>query len=288
VHPIALMGLLCPAAFFLALADNSVAAQPPFGMVLIPEASFQLGSTVDDLVFAIEECERSLTPGSAPENCSADEFSDELGAGPEIFVPAFFIDRTEVSQAAYGRCVRAARCSPQGNDRSTLAFKGRDLPAVSLTAFDAERYCHFVGGRLPSEAEFELAARGFDRRPYPWGKAFHRRRANSGADAATVTDDSDGYELLAPVESFSSGASPQRVLNLAGNAAEWTGSDYLPHGTKPGTPAPKRSIKGGSFTEPRHRLRGNARRGLSPSSTDVSVGFRCARSKHPTHKVREP
>lgn len=262
-------------------SDDATASRIPYNMVLIPASTLQLGSTVDDLVFAVEECERSVRLKNDPTRCSPDEFSDELAAGPDTHIEAFFIDRTEVAQEDFARCVRAGRCSQLENHLPIEGLHGPKRPVTSVNAYDAEDYCRFIDARLPSEAEFEAASRGAVRRAYPWGSNFHRKRANGGVDGATNCDDADGFELLAPVDAYSSGSTPEGVLNLAGNAAEWTSSDFFPHGANGANGATERTVKGGSFTEPRYRLRGSARRGVPPHRSDPTIGFRCARSLVP-------
>jgi len=273
---------LCEALGALVLVGSIANAEatrtPPWGMVRIPSATLQLGCSIDDLVFAVEECERSRTGQTDPQKCSPDEFSDELSSGPMMTVTTFFLDRQEVSNGDYQRCVKAARCRALPVEQMTEAFFSEDLPVVFVSAQDAADYCRFVGSRLPTEAEFESAARGAARRNFPWGANFHLIRANAGEFGATVTADEDGYEMLAPVNSFWSGRTPHGVVNLAGNAAEWTDSPFLPHGSVASDDTHLRVVKGGSFTDPRQLLRGSARRGLSARSQDPSVGFRCARS----------
>lgn len=273
---------LCGAIGAIAFTGAHPAAEAtrmaPWGMVRIPSATLQLGSSIDDLVFAVEECERSRTRETDPRKCSPDEFSDELSSGPRTKVAAFYLDRQEVSTHAYQRCVQAARCRPLPVEQMTKSISADELPVVFVSAVDAANYCHFVDARLPTEAEFESAARGENRRTFPWGANFHTLRANSGAVGATSTAEEDGYELLAPVNSFWSGKTPQGVFNLAGNASEWTDSPFLPHGSNENEGTHLRVVKGGSFAEPRQTLRGSARRGLSSRSREPSVGFRCARS----------
>ena len=104
-----------------------------------------------------------------------------------------------------------------------------------ITFDDAKRYCAFRGGRLPTEAEFERAARGPARRAYPWGQNYNPKLSNHGRLGVDTTDPNDGFSELAPVGSFPDGATPEGILDLAGNAAEWT-ADAFERRLRPATP----------------------------------------------------
>lgn len=141
-------------------------------------------------------------------------------------VEAFYIDRTETTNADYARCVEAKLCLPPHNHPTMPDFLADDRPAL-LTYKQAERYCLWLGKRLPTEYEWEKAARGTDGRLYTWGDgepddAF----ANiCGLDCTmewAAAGWKDGYAYTAPVGSFSRGAGPYRLLDMAGNVKEWT------------------------------------------------------------------
>ncbi|RPI01569.1 MAG: formylglycine-generating enzyme family protein, partial [Zetaproteobacteria bacterium] len=130
----------------------------------------------------------------------------------------------EVTRAQYQRCVAAGACVP-----SLVSDDGPALPVVAIDAASAARYCAFVGGRLPTEAEWEKAARGADdRRRFPWGELYDGGLANHGRPPLRA-DASDGFAGLSPVGVMPGGASPYGLLDLAGNAWEWTGSLYEPY-----------------------------------------------------------
>ncbi|HEY8086660.1 MAG TPA: SUMF1/EgtB/PvdO family nonheme iron enzyme, partial [Polyangiaceae bacterium] len=186
-------------------------------------------------------------------------------------------------------------CSAPGFVSSDLRFNRPDYPVTQVRWEDAARYCAWAGGRLPTEAEWELAARGPARRVFPWGDVYDAHLANHGSGGGAVaayvsdeTDATDGFALLAPVGSFPDGATPQGVLDMAGNVAEWVsdfwdipdengygyGSDAAvdplgpPHGVE-------HVIRGGSFASAPPWLR-TASRGRIRLSRSADVGFRCA------------
>lgn len=193
-------------------------------------------------------------------------------------IDGFKIERTEVSNRAYRACVDAKACvaSPFEDDD----ILGRDAhPVVGITWEDAVRYCKWIGRRLPTEAEWEHAARGPDLRRYPWQGGFEPQRANTN-------DPADGFPKTAPVDSFGEGASPYGLLNVAGNAGEWV-SDYYdpteyrtnsgsvsnPQGPDSGR---ERVVRGGTYSDPSYLVRVTARRAKLPTESDSAIGFRCA------------
>ena len=151
---------------------------------------------------------------------------------------------------------------------------GLDHPVVQVSAVDAARFCEFYKLRLPTEAEWEFAARGADGRRYPWGNAAPRQdglyRANFGAMACCAPDGLDGYLFTAPVGSFPQGASPFGALDMAGNVWEWTASSF------PGRSA-QVVLRGGGWGNNPYCLRVSYRHGNPPDIGLDMVGFRCAR-----------
>jgi formylglycine-generating enzyme required for sulfatase activity len=230
--------------------------------------SFEMGSSEEEVLSALVRCKRE----PLPDRCDESTFENETPSHQE-HVAGFWMARTEVTVAEYGRCVAAGRCRPAAYEGGGQRFQRPSFPVTLVTFDDAQRYCAFRGGRLPTEAEFERAARGAPRRAYPWGKSYHGRLSNHGRLGVDSGDDSDGFAELAPVGSFPDGATPEGILDLAGNAAEWTSDLYtLDYGS---SATGERAVRGGSFASPAAFVRGAARTGKRPETREPTLGFRC-------------
>ncbi len=170
-------------------------ADDPFaGMVLIPAGEFVMGSADDDV------------------HAEGDELPQRV-----IALPDFYIDQFEVTNIEYKRFVDATGYPPpprwvEGSYPEDADFD----PIVEVTWWDAMAYARWAGKRLPTEAEWEKGARGPNGRRFPWGDEYDSHLANSGRS-------------LVPANAYIEGASPYGVVNMAGNAAEWTATPYEPY-----------------------------------------------------------
>ena len=202
--------------------------------------------------------------------------------GHLVYLDGFWMDQNEVTNAQYRLCVQAGACTPPGSwDKEPLA--GDQQPVLAMW-IQAQAYCQWVGGRLPTEAEWEKGARGTDGRLWPWGHTFEDGRAN-------LSGDGDGYKATAPVGMFPAGASPYGLLDMAGNAAEWVADWYSPDyyaqspaqnptGPASGEKRVHRSsiANGGGGPE---KCRTVARYPGLPDVTNWIFGFRCASTTQP-------
>ncbi|WP_420631124.1 SUMF1/EgtB/PvdO family nonheme iron enzyme [Candidatus Leptofilum sp.] len=210
----------------------------------------------------------------------------------------FFIDETEVTNGQYAQCVAAGVCNTPVRRSATYhpAYFGDpaydDYPVIFVTWYDADAFCDWRGGRLPSEAEWEMAA-GFDPSQsivlrFPWGDAFDGTKVNFCDTGCTrdVRDSSvdDGHRDTAPVGSFVDGRSPIGAYDMAGNVMEWVSDWYEPRyyesstDTNPLGPAEGtfKAIRGGSWLSTAEELRIVARGSFDPSVARANLGFRCA------------
>jgi formylglycine-generating enzyme required for sulfatase activity len=191
----------------------------------------------------------------------------------EEAVRAFCLDKTEVTAAAYAACVDSGKCTPPALTREGCNYRkaGRENhPQNCLSLVEAEAYCKAQGKRLPSEPEWELAARGREGRTFPWGEEEDTSRAC--LDRA--------LEGTCPVGSLGAGATKDGIVDLAGNVAEWTSSLYSSSGYSGAPRDYDNVVRGGSLRSRKLLdLRGAARKGASnkPERADVDVGVRCAR-----------
>jgi len=238
--------------------------RPADGMVMVyvPAGEFLMGSSDAD-----------------------DQAQDTEKPQHTVYLDAFWIDRTEVTNAQYRKCVEAGACREPGcwNDER---YSAPDQPVVCVSWDGAQDYAAWTGGRLPTEAEWEKAARGTDGRIYPWGNEFDGSRLNycdrnceqDGKD----TSADDGYAVTAPVGSYPTGASPYGALDMAGNVWEWVADWYdgryyarsparNPQGPDSGD---GRVGRGGAFYEGIWLTRCARRLWVNPNFWDWTIGFR--------------
>jgi serine/threonine-protein kinase len=216
------------------------------------------------------------------------EMGSELGDADEqpvhtVALDAFWLDQTEVTNAQYQLCVTASVCdpSPQADNND---YNAPNQPVLGVGWEDAITYCGWVGGRLPTEAEWEYAARGPESWTYPWGNNWQVGLANCGD--GTCQDD---YAYTAPVGNFPDGASWVGALDMAGNVwewvADWYDAEYYAHSTRKNPTGPKdgmyRVVRGGSWTSVADGLRSSYRHKVSVNSWNLSRGFRCVGDPSP-------
>ena len=209
---------------------------------------------------------------------------DEEKPQHEVELDAFYIDKYEVTTSRYANFFQSTgRKEPRWWLETVLVSQG-DRPVVGVTWDDAQAYCKHYDKRLPTEAEWEKAARGSDGRIYPWGKAKpDPNRANFGRYALSWV--TDLYtERLKPVGRYESGKSPYGAYDMAGNVREWVGDWYdetyyqnsptkNPKGPGEGT---NHVLRGGSWGNRAVSLRSSDRGGYLPWLRVSYVGFRCA------------
>ncbi len=243
------------------------AAPVPRGMVPVPAGKFIRGSN------RVDEFQQAGELGSK-KPWYKDEYPQH-----EISLPLFYIDRYEVTNAEYKAFIDATgwRPPPYFEDRNIPAGQER-FPISQVNWYEAERYCRWKGKRLPSEAEWEKAARGTDGREFPWGNDFEKIKKNA---------DHPHSEEIAPVGSFKEGMSPYGVMDMAGNVWEWTNDWYRSY--------PNGTFKSALFGEKQKVFRGGGggrvghyalplfyrtayRSSIAPEQAFADLGFRCAMS----------
>ena len=261
-------------------------------MVYVPAGEFQMGSTGKQVDEAVAKCIQF----AEIEGCTRERFERERPLHA-VSLDGYWIDRTEVTNGQYHRCVQAGACS-EPSDRSSHthdAYYGNsaydDYPVVMVSWYQAADYCAWAGARLPTEAEWEYAARGPEDRVYPWGDTFDGTRLNycdvncqfEWADRAV----DDGYEDTAPVGSFRGDTSWCGAMDMAGNVCEWAADWFSedtyslsPSSNPTGPPsAENRVVRGGSWYYRPTGVRTASRGRFAPDVVYVTNGFRCARSQ---------
>ena len=257
----------------LGIGSTQTRARDGMLMVYVPAGPFTMGDSADQ---ALVECQKYRT------DCQKSWFTNEEPAH-SVNLSAFWLDQTEVTNGEYALCVQKGGCRAPFSSASATHLnyytdiQFADFPVVNVDWNQAESYCTWAGVRLPTEAEWEKAARGPDGRTYPWGEGLEKSRANYGNNIGDTTK----------VGSYVSGASLYGAYDLAGNVWEWVndwyGSGYYgsspdndPQGPATGT---QRVLRGGSWSGIGDLVRSALRYGGDPSYTSSVLGFRCASSK---------
>lgn len=209
---------------------------------------------------------------------SADGDDDELPVST-IYLDAFWIDQTEITNALYVKCVEANQCDPPVKTKSftrpfyfdSLEFNNN--PVIYVDWFMANMYCSWVGRRLPTEAEWEKSARGTNGSKYPWGNVSPK---NSLLNYEGRVGDTK------KVGSYPDGKSMYGVLDMAGNVWEWVSSLYQPYpylrddGREDLNSSDMRVVRGGSWSDSVYSARTANRSSYGPTANGDFLGFRCA------------
>ena len=232
----------------------------PGEMVLVPAGPYQMGATYQSYAQPIHT----------------------------VNVPAFYIDVYEVTNAEYKAfCDATSRAYPPdpGFPDMPNYFTNptyANYPVVNVTWYDAGAYAAWAGKRLPTEAEWECAAKGnADNRLYPWGDTW------VGANANIWDNPADGYTYTSPVGNYPNGISPAGCYDMAGNVWEWCEDDW--HGDYNGAPTDgsawidtprgsSRVVRGGSWDHNGSHARCAYRNNTGPTNRSNNLGFRCART----------
>ena len=243
------------------------------GMVLIPAGTFPMGSNDDQVTQATSWCA-----------CSRSQFEDELYMH-EVYVSAFYIDKYEVTNRQFMTFANAtgyltdAEKKPETNTwRTAYTSSKENHPVVWMSWNDADAYCRWAGKRLPTEAEWEKAARGNDARVWPWGDDWDNARLNMAEGGRKTTTE---------VGTFPDGASPHGAMDMAGNVWEWVhdwhGYAYYQNGSDrdrdPGGPdgGQDRVLRGGGFNNGVHDVRTANRHKGGMAGYAPDHGFRCVK-----------
>lgn len=242
----------------------------PTGMVLLPAATFKMGST---------EADDDTMPDDMPQHA--------------VTVAAFCMAKTETTVAQYDACVNAGSCTAAGainNPQCNTGVNGRSNHPINCVDFaQATAYCAAQGARLPTEEEWEYAARGVAGRKYPWGSAAPDTTRLNACDEGCILlglkidimfETADGWATTAPTGSFPKGDTPEGLQDMAGNVAEWTSGRDCSYSER-SCAEEKRIVRGGGWdTGMRASVTGAGRTygGREPSLRLSGLGFRCAKT----------
>ncbi len=223
------------------------------GMVLVPAGEFMMGSG------------QGLSDEKPPH---------------KVFLDAYFMDAYEITNARFKKCVDAGACKKPFVVKYYEKPEYAAHPVVYVDWFMADAYCKWRGGRLPTEAEWEKAARGNEKSKFPWGDMWCENCANWYESGKK-----DGYSMTAPVGSFKKDKSSYGVYDMTGNVSEWVSDWYdenyykvSPYKNPEGPETCKyKTARGGSWWDALVKDgRGTHRISNVPSAAMIDLGFRCA------------
>ncbi len=252
-------------------------------MVLVPAGDFIMGSTSDDVDTALALCSQSGN------RCSRSDFTNEMPQRT-VYLSEFYIDVTEITNDQYRACVNAGVCAaPSDSDAPDVRYRVSnyynmrqydDYPVVRIRWEDARTYCQWVGEQLPTEAQWEKAARGTDGRIFPWGNSFNNNRANT---------EEGGGDNVKSVGSYPDGRSPYGVYDMAGSVweyvADWYSDTYYQNAPNTDPTGPSSGadhvLRGGSYSDFKEFARVTNRG--TPHSGSIRSGFRGFRCAEPVN-----
>jgi formylglycine-generating enzyme required for sulfatase activity len=262
-------------------------------IVSVPRQTVTLGTAKEDVPKITTLCEAYFDRLE----CKKPSLFDPEIPARKVVVEAFQIHKYEVTNAQYLACIKAGTCAPVDikscriYDDVADNWKGKELdssqslpthPAVCVSWEQAQTFCAWTGGSLPTEQQWEAAARGSDGRWFPWGNTFDPKRANWG-DFAQIEgprelyDDFgaiDDYDTTSPVGEFDN-ASPFGAYDMAGNVWEWTSDDFP--GAKPDKEGRLQKVyRGGGYLSNPAYMRAAFRDYAGPAYSASHLGFRCA------------
>lgn len=248
---------------FLDEAERLASMEVPGGMVLVPSGSFIMGSD--------PRKDRAAGPQELPQH--------------EVYLDGFKVDRFEVSNVEYLRFVLGTGADwPKFWRENPFPEKAALHPVINVSWYEADAFCRWAGKRLPTEAEWEKAARGVDGRMFPWGNEpagwIKSNIAHSGSKRGFK------YPPLANINRYEKGASPYGVYQMAGNVSEWVSDwfspEYYRHAHDKNPQGPKtgelKVFRGGSWNEDPEVARSAGRNASPPDRASYLTGFRCAKS----------
>jgi formylglycine-generating enzyme required for sulfatase activity len=239
------------------LGDRWTSPKDGMTLIYIPAGEFLMGSTDADITQALIGCSGCVFTDEKPQH--------------KVYLDGYWMDKTEVTQGMYAKCVAAGGCQP-----ASCSNGGDNYPVACVDWNNANSYCEWAGQRLPTEAEWEKGARGTDGRKYPWGNNDPTNEmANYNQNVGETSE----------VGHFPGGASPYGLLDMSGNVWEWVADSYRadyysnspyknPLDPISGDP---HVLRGGSWYDIMRGLRAALRGWDVPVNGGNFLGFRCTR-----------